>query len=351
MKIGILTWFFGNNYGAKAHSYALQEVIKSMGHTVQMIAYYPRKTFVTNIRMNLNTPHIGHHPIIGAQCLLRCKRFNDWTKNHYNITKRVCTAEEIDSLGFDLIIVGSDEVFNYMHPLFDTIYYGKGLKTRLVAYAPSSGQANYKKIFDNEIKNSLSYNFKLLSARDQYTKQLIQNNVDRAVQEVLDPTFLYQFKMEVDPFEKEKQYLLIYSFDTWDIYRDHLRKFASAHNLKIISVGRHCSWADVSFTAASVYDWLSSFRHAKFIFTDSFHGVVFAIKNQKQFMIVSRQDKINKINDVITTVGIKRDFYNGMITMEEYYSNKIDYRSINQKLEKLRKQSISYLEYALGGSE
>ena len=36
-KIGVLTWHYGANYGAKAQSYALQQTIKSLGYDVFMI--------------------------------------------------------------------------------------------------------------------------------------------------------------------------------------------------------------------------------------------------------------------------------------------------------------------------
>lgn len=37
MKIGILTFHESNNYGAALQCYALQEVLKSMGHDVWVI--------------------------------------------------------------------------------------------------------------------------------------------------------------------------------------------------------------------------------------------------------------------------------------------------------------------------
>ena len=39
MKIGILTFHRGHNYGAALQCYALQEVLKSMGHDVWVINY------------------------------------------------------------------------------------------------------------------------------------------------------------------------------------------------------------------------------------------------------------------------------------------------------------------------
>jgi len=267
MKVGILTWYFGNNYGAKAHSYALQHVLKDMGIDAVHIAYYPKGMWKTNIRMNLNTPHMKFHPCILAKCLLRCAKFMRWTKKQYTVTEKVHSAKEIDELGFDAIIIGSDEVFNYNHPFFDEIYYGKGLKTPLITYAPSSGQASCDKVFDETIRESLS-KFVAFSARDNHTKQLIRNNVDNEVTEVLDPTLLYNFDFEEDLFNNSEPYLLVYSFDPWDNYSKQIMEFACSKKLKVICVGRHSKWADKSYTSASEYEWLSSFKHAEYVFTD-----------------------------------------------------------------------------------
>lgn len=348
MKIGVLTWFFGNNYGAKAHSFALQEILKSMGHTVEMISYYPNNVKLFNIRMNLNTPHIKYHPIIFLKCLLRCKRFDSWTKKKYCATKKVTTASEIDSLGFDVIIVGSDEVFNYEHKFFDYIYYGVGLQTRLIAYAPSSGQADCNVCFDKLTCESLE-RFDYLSARDEHTKKLLLTNTKKEIALALDPTLLYEFEIEKDSFAGRVPYILIYSFDTWDIYKDYVKAFAKMKNLKIICIGRRCTWADQSYISADFMSWLSAFKHASYVFTDSFHGVVFSIKNRKQFLIVSRRDKINKIKDLLSQVGINRDFYTGKISVDDYFAEEIDYAPVQDRMSELKKKSLGYLTKALEG--
>ena len=79
-----------------------------------------------------------------------------------------------------MIILGSDEVFNLEHPLFDPIYYGVGLKTVCMTYAPSSGQCNEDMDITDEMKKSLM-RMVSISARDMHTKSLIQHNVKKNV--------------------------------------------------------------------------------------------------------------------------------------------------------------------------
>lgn len=42
MKIGILTFHCAHNYGAVLQTYALQEILKTMGHEVFIIDYRPK---------------------------------------------------------------------------------------------------------------------------------------------------------------------------------------------------------------------------------------------------------------------------------------------------------------------
>ena len=57
MKVGILTWYFGANYGAKAQAYALQQTILKLGYEVCMINYKPEVYKKVNIGTNLNVEH------------------------------------------------------------------------------------------------------------------------------------------------------------------------------------------------------------------------------------------------------------------------------------------------------
>ena len=44
MKIGILTWYFGINYGARAHSLALYQTVRNLGYDCEFIQYTSSNT-------------------------------------------------------------------------------------------------------------------------------------------------------------------------------------------------------------------------------------------------------------------------------------------------------------------
>lgn len=347
MKIGVLTWYFGANYGAQAQAYALQQVITSLGAECVMINYHPPTYKKVNIAVSMNYKHLKRHPILAISCLVRCYNFSKGNKR-YNQSVSVCNGEQIDELGVDCIVFGSDAIFNVLHKMYTDLYMGVGInKKRKVAYAPSCEDlpADYKLKADciESIKQ-----FSHVAVRDKNTKKLIEFNTGVDAEIVLDPTLLYDFQ-EITSLWREKNYILIYSFSDWDIYKTELQQFACSRKLRIIAVGRYCAWADRSYNAASFEKWICSFRNAAYVFTDSFHGTVFAIKNEKEIILCGRKDKEEKIKSLLCDAGISRRFYNGEESIEHYLENSpIDYREVRNNISECIEHSKTFLKNSLG---
>lgn len=345
MRVGIMTWFYGHNYGAQLHSYALQQTVLGLGHECVMISFYPHNLAKKNILMNLNYKDRKKHPCLAMRCLMRNLNFYRNRNALFNQSQRVHTASEIDELKCDVIILGSDEVFKISHPYFDPLFYGVGIKTPCIAYAPSAGQTDTATVLPDSIKVALK-KIRALSVRDFYTKELIQSNTGLNATVVLDPTLLYDFEGFSNEFP-EKNYILVYSFDTLDEYRSRIQEYASEHALSIICVGRYCNWANNSYDSVGVKDWAGAFEKASVVVTDSFHGTIFAIKNRKPFIVVGRSDKLNKIDALLNDAGIVRPYYDGRISVEQYLSNMVDYMDVSKRLDTKKLESLSFLNGAL----
>lgn len=343
MRVGILTWYYAANYGAKAHSLGLQKKVIELGHECELIDYKPKGMKVLNYKMSMGREYSGGNILNSIRGFQRCRKFIRGN-SRYITSKTVHSAKEIDQLGYDLIILGSDEVFNLEHPLFDPIYYGVGLKTVCMTYAPSSGQCNEDMDITDEMKKSLM-RMVSISARDMHTKSLIQHNVKKNVDLVVDPTFLYDYKEYEHSLPVDK-YILVYSFSEWKNYGAKVREYAKEYDLKIVSIGRKICWADKSYDIIGLEEWLGAFASAELVITDSFHGTVFALKNKKEFVIMGREDKLNKINDLMELFELNRKFYFGKESIDSYLSEKLDYSAIEEKIKELSDESVQYLKEA-----
>lgn len=317
MRIGILTWFFGMNYGAQAQTYALAHYLESEGHQCELIAYYIKHYRFKNMKMNLNIEKQWYkNPRQVFYSLRRIRRFKRFIGTH-KLSPRIKEASSVDKQKYDLILIGSDELINCIHPFHESIYFGVGIKNTPIAYyAPSSGALQTDYVLGDNIRQSLS-RFKALSGRDAHACEFLRNNTGKTVNQVVDPTLLYDFKDLMAPVPY-KDYILIYSFDSMDAYSEKIKEYAKENNKKILALGRHCTWADQSYPYATENEWLSLFYYAHTVVTDSFHGLVFSIKYQKEFVLLGRSDKLNKNNDLLCELGINRGYLTAAQSISGY---------------------------------
>lgn len=342
MKIGILTWFFADNYGARAQSFALQKTLETLGHNVEMINYVPFKSKLLNLKMCINHTGWKFNPIKLIRDLIRHVVLSK-NKSIYNISPPIYSVESINLQHYDLVVLGSDAIFNLFHPMSDELYYGVGINTKKCTYSPSCEYMHSGYILSQKEKDSLK-TMGVISVRDERTKNLLQKNGFQNILETLDPTFLYNFDNFTEDFP-ENNYILVYCFSDWNEYSENIRQFAKSKKLSIISIGRICSWADKSYDAVGLGKWVASFRKASYVITDSYHGSIFSIKNQKDFVLLSRKDKIAKISSLLSQLTINRPVYKGNESIEHYIeSSPIDYNTVQKHASNLVNISIEYLK-------
>lgn len=345
MRIGILTWFFGSNYGAKAQSYALQKVIQSYEIDAFMIDYRHANYKRINREMNYNYPNVKLHPVRYYKCLARNKLLSD-TERLYNLTCKVDCSKDIDSLSLDAIIFGSDAIFNTKHPFFEPLYMGVDIHTDKIAYSASCENLPPNYLLSREEVDSLQ-EFKAISVRDCNTQELLINNGINKPSITCDPTILYDFN-DITCEWKFRNYILVYSFSEWNDFASEMKLFANKHKISILSIGRYCDWADFSIDDASFEQWIAAFKYAEFVFTDSFHGTVFALKNRKELILVSREDKKAKIKSLLRDCKINRGFIESGESIETYINQSIiDYDVVENRLADLKDRSLNYLRKAL----
>lgn len=343
-KVGVMTWYFGANYGAIAQSLALNNTIKSLGYDCYLINYRPEKYKKTLLNanlppkwrrlINLNRTIAG---LKKCKILGNCKRFEEST--------RVSTSEEIDSLKLNCIVFGSDAIFNLRHPLCDKIYYGVGIHTKKVAYSPSCEYLDTNTVLPKEYRQALK-EMAAISVRDINTANLILKNTGVKAQITLDPTFLFDFS-EYRKKVSDNRYILVYTFSSWNQYSEEILKYARMKNLLIIAIGNKLDWADISLPYADFDEWVSSFSFAELVVTDSFHGTVFSLKNQKQIVLCGRKDKESKIRSLLDQLDVTISVYDGESIDKYLMKNTIDYAVIQKNIDGEIEKSLCYLKNAL----
>ncbi|MBQ7718634.1 MAG: polysaccharide pyruvyl transferase family protein [Clostridia bacterium] len=356
MKIGIITHHCINNYGAFLQGWALQEKIKSLfpDDEVYIINYIIPKQNVINTGGFFRYYPNSETPASWLNKITQPSIFSKVRKECYNLTKPVFNAQQINALGMDCIVIGSDEVWNYLDKKgYSLIKFSGGLNAdRIVAYAPSAGKSTGEDAPD-EVKRAMS-GFTALSARDVSAQNLCERVLGVKPIMVCDPTFLTPTpKVDNEKIQRltEKPYILFYYCN--GIPKELKEKIISdAHQkgYRVLGGGEYDKlYSDMSIRLTP-FEWAELFRRAEHVYTGTFHGVVFSILNRKNFGVyASIESRVKKISALLAQFGIdNRNIVRKGVWQE---LNEIDYDAVYTKIDKLRADSADYLYRAIHGEK
>lgn len=165
MKIGILTFHAALNYGSALQAYALQEYLSARGHDVHVIDFRSqaqRRLYPSPVSLNsvYNAKQTARRLLSGWGEIrsMNCKRraFRNFSEKNLHLTDKCFMSEKslrlYDWSSFDMIVSGSDQIWNPDAMDFSTAYFldfldrtaGRGLPSGpgKIAYAPSSGKCS-----------------------------------------------------------------------------------------------------------------------------------------------------------------------------------------------------------------
>lgn len=261
------------------------------------------------------------------------------------------TTEDINSL--DLIIIGSDEVFNccQVSPWgFSTQLFGDipGAKN-IVSYAASFGGTSYEMLVKyniiDKIKGSLA-NLKKISVRDRNSSEII-GKIGFHSEINLDPVLIWggdSLLPSLKPIDGE--YLLVYSYP----YRirnkdevDAIVRFSKQKKLRIVPILCQYRWSEKAVFPNPPLDVLRYFKGAKYIVTDTFHGTIFSVISHKQFCTIIRDSNKNKMESLLTKLDLVDRAYTPLSSINDILEKCIDYNHVEGILQDERKKTYDYL--------
>jgi len=340
MKIGIVTVYESLNCGAYLQAWALKEFLQNEGFEISFLKHNARN----KLRIFLRT-------II--QLTLREKRdlrfFMKCFLNFSTQHKQFPLCYNADQM--NAFILGSDEIWNVSKPDMRKfpLFWGIGLPDKIIiSYAPSANNATREAIEAYPFSKEALDNMNAISVRDTHTKEIIENIANKPVSLVCDPTMLLNqddYSNHIKPI-LEDNYILIY--DCYKRFTDKeiaiCQKFAREKEKILISFGANLTWCERSIPANPML-FLSYFKNADFIFTGTFHGVVYAMIFNKQFISASTSEK--KVVRTLEFYGLE----SRMLKEENIFTilnTEIDYGEINKKIDGIRHTSKKFLRDALG---
>lgn len=347
-KIGILTFHDGLNFGGFLQTYSLQKVLTELsGDDVSIINYKNRQHLITDLFFGLKPYRIKDLPAsIG-----KLKRFRSAISD-LKISKKMHSRSEIISDKYDIIYVGSDEVWNVMNPLFgfDATYFDGDLAPIVNAYATSCGTFTSDKI-SAELYKKLTpalNSFSAISVRDENTQNFVKTMTGEIPNIVLDPCFLSSITCKQN---SRKPYAIIYASNVDQKKLEEIIIASHKRGLNIISLGYAHHGVDETIIDLGPFEWLGLIQKAEIIFTTMFHGLVFSLKSNRQFVFLNTPYRQYKVQKLIEISGCSSRVIHNNQTVESGL-NQIWYPNIAQKnILPYVQSSRSFLKNTLSGNQ
>lgn len=326
MRIGIITFHASHNYGSMLQAWAMQAYLERQGHKVEIV----------NFRSRIQRA-IYHKPISlsrGDVALASVKRlllfpqsikplyqkwhlFEDFLADDLKTTEELHTIEELSTLSnrYDLLICGSDQIWNTNAPDSGEVYYGNWFKGRKISYAASMGQ--HPAGCNVEFLREQIRDFQQISVREERAKDfLVENGIAHPdISVVCDPTLLldacdYDSLVSDEPLVKGNYVFFYTPVGLPHAYFRIASEIGRKLECKVVTekayypkdikcygnIGQHLPTGPKEF--------LNLIKYAKCVCGGSFHLQVFAILFQKDFYCING-DQDSRTNHLLNLLGLQ----------------------------------------------
>lgn len=382
MKSGIIT-LIGNNYGNRLQNYAVQELLKEYGdvYTVRCEKKIPVKTetrkfsryMPKHIKMALdsrflNIYHLSnrqmnfverlayflkHKNEIKAAIVERNEAFRKFDRKYINYEEELLHLNGDDNeswvKSYDAWVCGSDQIWNPTYPTATrNAFLQFAEKSRRIALSVSIGLSDTKSMLPeySEWINGIPY----LSVREDRAAEIVKELTGRNADVFLDPTMLipiekWQQIAENATTNLPKRFAVGYFLGIREKnYIDYINK--QLKDIEYVDLLNGEAPQYLSFGPDNVID---AIRNAEIVFVDSFHGAVFSILFNKQFVVFERVEDGKSMNSRLKTLlkkfGLENRVYNG--NNEEELKQQIDYSKTDEILNLERNRVKAFLDKAM----
>lgn len=362
MKIGILTFHRALNYGAVLQCYALSEVLKGMGHDVEVIDYRPayiekyRKLFYWNDFKKKNLisqlKYLLTRPIVYSSKRKAAEAFDCFLNQHLRFSSPVYSVRDIPSC-YDVIVFGSDQIWSpRICEGFDPLFWGKCPKGKahFVAYAPSlEGYQNFTEQEWGFVLEALN-NFDHISVREEAFKVELEKQTTKKISWVLDPTLLVNPDILKKCIKKPAidKYIFLFTVQPGSLPYEIARQVAQEKGWKIVRARATKSMSKetgvIHLDACSPEEFLGLIYYAECVVTNSFHATALSIQLGKK-IFSAKSERPKRVLNILNALGIQDRFVTEVKDVN--VDSEMNYTTIREKLNNLASCSCEYVKYSL----
>lgn len=297
-KVGVITMGFTDNFGALLICYALHEKLRSLGFEAVFLTAQRSPSLFGGfgVRERSLSKFVSRTQGLLAGYQLRQNFATARSKLNFQFVDLESSSTPNFINQFPFLISGSDHVWHYSRDPFFFLHFPFPYSGKRLAYAGSFGGISQPRVSGDKL--GLIKKFLLahdaVSAREVFSQNLFRQLTGKSIPLVSDPTLFSDYSSlqasKVLPYEKPIVYYVLGRPlpPHEDIVLRRLRDLYPSSPLVWINGNSqyllHRPKADFFEYDLTVGDWLHLMRCCSFLYTDSFHGMLFALRFGKPFL-------------------------------------------------------------------
>lgn len=382
MNIGIITQPLHKNYGGLLQNYALQTLLKQLGHTpITFNQRLPHHNGLKTIKANIKTAALRvinrgkdrqflyiHSKKTYDEVEYGVKSFVD---DNILTTRPIYNRKDLELAlvenRVDAFIVGSDQVWR---PKYTTdlgmqfLDFINDSKTKRISYAASFGTDVWEYNDEQTQKCAdLLKKFDLVTVRENTGVYLCKEHLNINAELVLDPTLMLDPEDYLEIINNSNEQIapgtmFCYILDESDNKKMIIDRIAASHKLhpEYLRIGssietvsaRRIHFDTKRYSCPSVSHWLKSLKESELVITDSFHAVAFSILFNKPFWVIGNNERgLSRITSILSMFELEdRLLHDGVENIMN--DPGIDWDIVNKTRNLLCNRSKALLTKSLG---
>lgn len=352
MKIGILTFHDTTNFGSLLQTYGLYKKISDFGYDCDIINYQceniVKREIPQSFKFTLNLKQILKEVLLVRIKRKKYKALSMFLHSHMSLSD-VCNKNSIYKQGdkYDKIIIGSDIVWGLDITNNDTTYFLDFVKEKNKKYAFSSSIGNPWSEQEKQFIKPLLQDFAYIAVREDESADWVEELTGMRPDVVCDPTMLINssewLKHTYTRKDKDKYVLVYFDNKNKDCLKSAIR-YAEKYNLKVKYINYGFPKKGVcNVKPISLEDFLSLINDAAKVITASYHGMLFSIYFNKQFVYFNRAHK-SRMNTLARKLQVQNCDGEGKDILN---MPTLNYEVVNKAVEEYRIKSIDCLKKIL----
>jgi hypothetical protein len=350
-RVGVLTFHRCINYGSYWQARCLVDALRARGLDAVLLDHGSRR--VDRLEWRCALRPVLPTPVPAADVPLYRRKIREFFAAFAGLplSRRFSLEDPADMESFDLVVVGSDEVWNLRHPWYGghRLFFGGGVRApRLVSYAASFGNYGSWEGLDGDWADGLR-GFDALAVRDENSRAHLRAlGVEPAL--TLDPCLQFPLpEVHENGSARRRPFVAVYGHNFSGWFARRVRRWADARGLALVSVGYRNDWADEQVLAAGPHEFAALMARAEAVATNFFHGCVFALRRATPFACELSPYRTHKLEDLLTAVGGGRHLV-GEETPADAYAERLEEPvepAVLRRIDALRASGDAYLDAAL----